>query len=158
MSYILWEELEAESGPIQMKMCPFHHTLSPLCAAWIIFQVQSWHLITAGNLFFPTFLVLTTTPSQSVPNRTSQLWSPLYHFWSPFCPVCRVLGAHHMCAFGMVAICTLFLSYRFLLQYFSFSLCFKNWLHTSLVAELNYHYFHEVLGYPKLKQHFSPLN
>lgn len=27
-----------------------------------------------------------------------------------------------------------------------------------LVAELNYHHFHEVLGCPKLKQHFSPLN
>ena len=32
VTHILWEELAADSGPIQMKTCPFHHTLSPPCA------------------------------------------------------------------------------------------------------------------------------
>ena len=133
--HILWEELKAECGPIQMKMCPFHLTLSPPCAAWIIFQSA---VLTSNDcweslaLLSPTFLVSATTPSQSVPNRTSQLWSPLYHSWSPFCPGLQDCSVPITYVFRLIAICTSFCHTGFSLQYFFFSLCFKNWLHTPL--------------------------
>ena len=139
VTHILWEELAADSGPNQMKTCPFHHTLSPPCAAWIIFQsavLTSHDCWESLALLFPTFLVSATTPSQSVPNRTSRLWSPLYHFWSLFCPGlqdCSVLITY---AFRLIAICASFCHTSFSLQYFSFSLCFKNRLHTPLGGRL----------------------
>lgn len=134
VTHILWEELEAECGPIQMKMCPFHLTLSPPCAAWIIFQsavLTSQDCWESLALLFPTFLVSATTPSQSVLTErpsfdphffTSDPLSVQVYRTAP-CPSRMLSGWLHL---------YLFLSYQFLSAIVFLLPMFQNWLHTPL--------------------------
>lgn len=124
-------------------------------------KVQSWHPMTAGNLWL--FCSLHSLSRLPLPHNLYLTERPSFdpHFITPdplSAQVCRTAPCPSHMFSGWLQSVPLFVIPVSLCNTFSSPYVSRTDSTLPLVAELNYHHFHEVFGFPKLKQHFSPLN